>query len=221
MKLDAEELHRLSEHLDDLIEATAAERSSRLALIGQTAPETAHRLAELLARQAAVETGDFMATLPKFSIEESFTTATRSGERVGPYEVLQELGQGGMSTVWLARRVDGALSRTVALKLPYAGAHGRQLTERFARERDILASLSHSNIARLYDAGCFLMSSREGGLRGDYREPNPELNFHTFVTSLLSRAYGVAITQPPGPAVPPRIETGPLSTETNDTDEGG
>ena len=58
-----------------------------------------------------------------------------------------------MSTVWLARRVDGALSRTVALKLPYAGAHGRQLTERFARERDILAPMAHSNIARLYDAG--------------------------------------------------------------------
>ena len=153
MKLDAEELHRLSEHLDDLIEATLAERSSRLALIRRTAPEMAHRLAELLARQAAVETGDFMATLPKFLTEDSSTTATRSGERVGPYEVLQELGQGGMSTVWLARRVDGALSRTVALKLPYSGAYGRQLTERFARERDILASLSHSNIARLYDAG--------------------------------------------------------------------
>jgi len=65
--------------------------------------------------------------------------------------------------------------------------------------------------ARLYDAGCFLMSSREGGLRGEYREPNPELSFHTFVTSLLGRAIAVARTQPPGPPLPPKIESGPPS----------
>ena len=63
--------------------------------------------------------------------------------------------------------------------------------------------------ARLYDSACFLMSSREGGLRGEYREPNPELSFHGFVASLLGRAIAVARTQPPGPAVPPRVEAGP------------
>ena len=62
--------------------------------------------------------------------------------------------------------------------------------------------------ARLYDAACFLMSSREGGIKGDYSEPNPELSFHTFVTSLLARAIAVARTQPPGPPAPPKVETG-------------
>src|SRR5205823_3531831 len=57
--------------------------------------------------------------------------------------------------------------------------------------------------ARLYDTGCFLMSSRESGIKGEYREPNPELSFHNFVTSLLARAIAVARTQPPGPCVPP------------------
>jgi len=61
---------------------------------------------------------------------------------------------------------------------------------------------------RLYDAGCFLMSSRETGLKGVYSEPNPELGFATFVTSLLARAAAVARTQPFGPPAPPKVESG-------------
>lgn len=63
--------------------------------------------------------------------------------------------------------------------------------------------------SRLYDAACFLMSSRDGGLRGEYREPNPELSFRNFVASLMARAVAVAQTQPPGPPSPPRVEEGP------------
>src|SRR5262249_11318018 len=76
----------------------------------------------------------------------------RAGDRIGPYRLLQQLGAGGMATVWLAERADGALQRQVALKLPHVGwALG--LTQRMARERDILATLEHPHIARLYDAG--------------------------------------------------------------------
>ncbi len=64
---------------------------------------------------------------------------------------------------------------------------------------------------RLYDAGCFLMSSRDSGLKGDYREPNPELSFHNFITSLLARVLAVAQTQPSEPVVSPKVEAG--STE--------
>ena len=56
-----------------------------------------------------------------------------------------------MSSVWLAERSDGQLKREVALKLPLTGP--RMQVERFLRERDILAALTHPNIARLYDAG--------------------------------------------------------------------
>ena len=62
--------------------------------------------------------------------------------------------------------------------------------------------------ARLYDAACLLLSSRKGGLRGAYREPNPELGFHPFVTSLLARAIAVARTQPAGPPAPPKVVVG-------------
>jgi hypothetical protein len=66
---------------------------------------------------------------------------------------------------------------------------------------------------RLYEACCFLMSSSEGGLKGEYREPNQELCFRTFVTSLLARAIAMAQSQPPEPATPPTIEAGPDDPE--------
>lgn len=77
----------------------------------------------------------------------------RAGMRVGPYTLVRLVGEGGMGWVWLAERADGALTRTVALKLPKWTWSLPDLTARLARERDILASLEHANIARLYDAG--------------------------------------------------------------------
>jgi serine/threonine-protein kinase len=71
---------------------------------------------------------------------------------VGAYRLLRLLGEGGMGSVWLAERADGALKRTIALKRPHVSWIG-SLAERMAQERDILASLEHPNIARLYDAG--------------------------------------------------------------------
>ncbi len=58
-----------------------------------------------------------------------------------------------MGTVYLARRADGAFERDVALKLVGSGARPRVFLERFRRERQILASLAHRNIAALLDGG--------------------------------------------------------------------
>jgi len=55
------------------------------------------------------------------------------------------------AAVWLAARVDGLFTRQVALKLIQSGLMGRVLIERLAREREILASLNHPNIARLFE----------------------------------------------------------------------
>jgi serine/threonine protein kinase len=76
-----------------------------------------------------------------------------AGRIVGAYRLIRELGQGGMGTVWLGERADGLLKRPVAIKLPHAGIYGRHFIERFQREREILASLTHPHIGRLYDAG--------------------------------------------------------------------
>lgn len=77
----------------------------------------------------------------------------------------------------------------------------------YARRYELL--LTKLVRSRLYDAACFLMSPRDRGRRGVYREPNPELSFRNFVTSLLARAIAVATMQPPGPPQPPKIEAGP------------
>jgi serine/threonine protein kinase/Tfp pilus assembly protein PilF len=81
------------------------------------------------------------------------TSGLQPGQLIGPYQLLRELGTGGMAVVWLAQRADGAFRREVALKLPLLSRLRRDLAERFAREREILAQLEHPNIARLYDAG--------------------------------------------------------------------
>jgi serine/threonine protein kinase len=81
------------------------------------------------------------------------STGLEPGARVGPYELMRLLGAGGMAEVWLAKRADGVFKREVALKLPSLTRVRRDLEQRFARERDILAGLEHPHIARLYDAG--------------------------------------------------------------------
>ena len=111
-------------------------------------------LLRTLLQRASVETDDFMrrpiGVLPE-DLDEA-PPPDRAGDRIGPYRLLEQLGAGGMATVWLAERADGALQRQVALKLPHVGwALG--LAQRMARERDILAALEHPHIARLYDAG--------------------------------------------------------------------
>lgn len=86
-------------------------------------------------------------------IEIAIPQADREGDLIGPYRLLQVLGQGGMSTVWAAERVEGGVKRRVALKIPHAEWSDRGLAERLARECQVLAELNHPNIAHLYDAG--------------------------------------------------------------------
>lgn len=75
------------------------------------------------------------------------------GIRCGPYQLRSLIGRGGMGTVHLAERVDGEVTQQVAVKLLRPGADDPLLRERFLAERQILASLTHPNIARLLDAG--------------------------------------------------------------------
>ncbi|HKG93212.1 MAG TPA: serine/threonine-protein kinase [Gemmatimonadaceae bacterium] len=87
-------------------------------------------------------------------------TGTRSsygpperGRHIGPYRVQRELGRGGMGVVYLAERDDGQYRRRVAVKVLRAGPDADELHQRFVAERQILASLSHPNIAQLLDGG--------------------------------------------------------------------
>lgn len=71
--------------------------------------------------------------------------------QVGPYQIIKPLGAGGMGTVYLARRADGAFEREVAIK--FVRTYSPVAEQQFAYERQLLAKLEHPNIAQLIDGG--------------------------------------------------------------------
>lgn len=77
----------------------------------------------------------------------------QKGERIGPWKVLEEIGRGGMSSVYLAERSDGSFSRKVAIKFLHGLIPGRDMVARLKAEQNILARLDHKNICKLLDAG--------------------------------------------------------------------
>jgi eukaryotic-like serine/threonine-protein kinase len=76
-----------------------------------------------------------------------------AGKRIGPYQLVREIGTGGMGEVYLARRVDAEFNQQVAVKLIRSGQDSAAVVRRFKAERQILASLDHPNIAKLMDGG--------------------------------------------------------------------
>jgi serine/threonine protein kinase len=148
--------------LDEALERDPSQRAAWLDSLDGPLAEFKPRLRALLEQDAATSHRR-MHTLPKVETADFASTPLDSmPERIGPYRLLRELGSGGMASVWLAERTDMLQGRQVALKLPHGdwgafGARGASrragLVERLAREREILATLNHPNIARLYDAG--------------------------------------------------------------------
>lgn len=80
-------------------------------------------------------------------------TSSLIGKQVGAYRLVQEIGHGGMSTVYLAERADGQFDQQVAIKILWGAAGRASHIERFLSERRILASLQHPHIATLHDGG--------------------------------------------------------------------
>ncbi|MFI5120252.1 MAG: protein kinase [Thermoanaerobaculia bacterium] len=81
------------------------------------------------------------------------TAAPALPSRIGPYEIVRELGRGGMGTVYLAIQRGPGFERRVALKVIRVGLDSAFVVARFRAEQRILSALEHPNIARLYDGG--------------------------------------------------------------------
>ncbi len=97
-----------------------------------------------------------------------------SGKRIGAYQLLRLLGEGGMGKVYLAARADDLYKKEVAIKTVQGGlGQSRALLLRFRSERQILANLDHPNIARLLDGGItddglpYLVMEYVNGIRVD------------------------------------------------------
>jgi eukaryotic-like serine/threonine-protein kinase len=150
------EYQRISQLLDESIDLAPEERSRWLTELERRDPAAAALLRDLFATQGACQAAGFLEEEQRVASDLGSLAAPPAamiGKQFGPYRVLSLLGHGGMGSVWLAERVDGLFTRRVALKLVHPALMDRVMTERVGREREILASLDHPNIARLFDAG--------------------------------------------------------------------
>jgi serine/threonine protein kinase len=98
--------------------------------------------------------GDPAASLPREGIGPTVDQPMSEGPGtiIGPYKLLEPIGEGGMGTVWMAQQQE-PVRRLVALKLVKAGMDSKQVIARFEAERQALALMDHANIARVLDAG--------------------------------------------------------------------
>jgi serine/threonine protein kinase len=101
------------------------------------------------------------------------------GQRIGAYQIIREIGRGGMGAVYLAARADKQFEKNVAIKLIKRGMDTDSILKRFQNERQILAFFDHPNIARLLDSGTiesglpyFVMEYVEGQPIDSYCDAN-------------------------------------------------
>jgi len=116
------------------------------------------QIADILAHTKLehMEEIDDQEVLPGLSsllAHEEETQADLIGQNLGHWCVMDLIGQGGMSKIYLAQRNDQQLQQTVALKVMSQGLTNETHIQRFLRERQILSDLTHPNIAKLYDVG--------------------------------------------------------------------
>src|SRR5207249_4353790 len=91
------------------------------------------------------------APAPAITMDERLH-AEGPGMVIGPYKLVEQIGEGGMGTVWMAQQTE-PVRRLVAVKLIKAGMDSRQVIARFEAERQALALMDHPNIARVLEAG--------------------------------------------------------------------
>lgn len=151
MKLERDDWAQLLRHLETALDLPEPERAGWLEALALNPPSLKDALRQMLADRARIETDDFLAAGAR--LDPLPAPSAPAGGQFGPWRLLRELGRGGMATVWLARREDGAHAREVALKLPHPWVGSHVVLERFRRERRILSTLQHPHIAQVLDAG--------------------------------------------------------------------
>ncbi|MEN8162989.1 MAG: serine/threonine-protein kinase [Acidobacteriota bacterium] len=149
-----EALNRLEELFADALEKPVEARGSFLdqACAGDKAlREELDELLEL--HEEAADYFDELSGSITGAAPLELESAAQSRIQIGAYRVIEPIGRGGMGTVFRAERVDGEFDQEVALKLLHLDMDTPELRARFLAERQLLAGLSHPNIARLLDGG--------------------------------------------------------------------
>jgi non-specific serine/threonine protein kinase/serine/threonine-protein kinase len=179
--MQSEEWKKVEELLDAALELAPAERRRFLDETCADAPELRREVESLLVCEE--KAGGFLDA-PALAFSADFFDGAdvideRAGQTIGHYRIIREIGRGGMGAVFLAERSDGEFRQEVALKVVRRSFADSELARRFRRERQILASLNHPNIARLLDGGVssdgepfFAMEHVEGVRIDDYCTAN-------------------------------------------------
>jgi eukaryotic-like serine/threonine-protein kinase len=143
--------HSVERIFDETLELPERDRAAFLAQACD-GDQTLQREVESLLAAHYKANGFLVASAAKCASATNTTTVTAQ-QRIGPYQLLCEIAQGGMGTVWLAARADDQYQQQVAIKLLKAESSAPHIAERLRYERQILADLNHPNIARLLDGG--------------------------------------------------------------------
>jgi eukaryotic-like serine/threonine-protein kinase len=178
-----------------LDQALALDGEERQEWIRAQEPGIAYRLEILLLEHSVLASDGFLET---GVVDLPSTTATLAGQTIGAFEVVSQIGQGGMGSVWLARRSDGRFERHVALKFLNIALLGKEGEDRFKREGKILALLAHRHIAELIDAGVtaagqpYLVLEYVDGDQIDRYCDQRQLHLHTRIRLFLQVLDAVA-----------------------------
>jgi eukaryotic-like serine/threonine-protein kinase len=153
--MNPERWQQIREVLDRAIASPDAERSALLDVACSGDPELRDEVESLL--RSHQQAGSVFLKKPAVdfsaSTHEPANHGGRIGRRVGVYQIVEQIGEGGMGEVYRAVRADGQYDKEVAIKFVRVGLDTAAVLERFRHERQVLASLDHPNIARLFDGG--------------------------------------------------------------------
>jgi serine/threonine protein kinase/tetratricopeptide (TPR) repeat protein len=156
---EIERWHEIKDKLDAILNLAPEQRPAYLEQVSAADPELRRELESLIASHEQAGT-DFLNVpppqAPDPSAPDDLDPDRRDpmiGRRLGTYEIVEQIGAGGMGEVYRAIRADDQYHKQVAIKLVRASQNSNFVIRRFKNERQILASLDHPNIARLLDGG--------------------------------------------------------------------
>ena len=151
---DSQRFQRIEELFNRTLELTQAERE---AFLRAECGDDKTLLADLHDLIAADEAPTF--TVLEETAELASSLALPPGTQIGPFQIVRQLGEGGMGTVYEATQKRP--QRTVALKTLRAGADSPKARRRFEYESDILGRMQHPGIAQIFEAGTYRTGQRE------------------------------------------------------------
>ncbi len=147
---DHQQWQRISEEFHALADLSPDVQQQRLASLQAEDEALYQAVNELLAQEAALHPALQTGATASWDLGQDEALV---GTELGPYRLTRLLGSGGMGSVFLAERSQEDFEQMVALKLIRPGGFSQDAIQQFRQERQILASLAHPHIARLYDGG--------------------------------------------------------------------